>query len=122
MRPVADRNGKEGVGGSSPPDGSAKSAANRRFLFHLDLHNHQCALGMEAFWQGRRHHDDRTRPTAQPGTAGVLGVRELLVGTPLHTLLNLGAGLELRHRGSDRITAVREHRRTVGDQHALDRQ
>jgi hypothetical protein len=45
--------GKEGVGGSSPSEGSAKSLLNRRLFSRLHLQSCQRAPGMEPFMESR---------------------------------------------------------------------
>jgi hypothetical protein len=45
------RNGKEGVDGSSPSEGSAKSAARWRLLVQIDLLRDDRAVGMESFME-----------------------------------------------------------------------
>src|SRR6266487_4306609 len=55
--------GKEGVDGSSPSEGSAKAPEIRCFLFPRDLHDLQCAAGMEPFMErsGRKGALSRAR-------------------------------------------------------------
>jgi hypothetical protein len=43
--------GKEGVGGSSPPEGFAKAAQIATFFGRGDLQKLQCAVGMEPFME-----------------------------------------------------------------------
>jgi hypothetical protein len=47
----AGAHGNEGVDGSSPSEGSAESAARRRFLVQADLLLVECAVGMEPFME-----------------------------------------------------------------------
>jgi hypothetical protein len=47
--------GKERVGGSSPPEGSAKAPEIGAFSFRINLHNLQRAQGTEPLWSSQIH-------------------------------------------------------------------
>src|SRR3954447_15620507 len=76
--------GKEGVDGSSPSEGFAKSLQAGGFFYRLQLHDPQHAMGMEPFMEPSPPHLQASAPTSLAASSTNTNTRPERRSIPKH--------------------------------------